>query len=351
MPGIIGMRKIHGSPEIRKRFMTTKALGTLCMGTVLFTITPARAQEAMSELFSPEIRQPQPVTEYRFTTFLDQPVGGQTGSMNMMQHDFRLRVPLDANERRAWALHTRLRLLDIDTGVRLPDTGEKFPGMLSDIRVGATYKTELDNGMTGGAIFRVRFAQRQAVRQRRRDPGQRVGLPAHPARRAIRVAGAGELTPTTATFLANVPIPGFAYAYQPRPRTQRWLRGIPFSMVRWRPADRWTVEGSFFIPRTAFAKLSYQLTDPLQLYAAFDWTNQRYFRHERRDDDDRLFYFQKRALAGARWQFDPDCFLDLSGGWAFDRFWFEGEDYGDRGDNRIDISDGPVMQMRFVLKF
>jgi hypothetical protein len=129
------------------------------------------------------------------------------------------------------------------------------------------------------------------------------------------------------------------------------VAGIPFSMIRWRPADRWTVEGSFFIPRTAFAKLSYQLTDPLQLYAAFDWTNQRYFRHERRDDDDRLFYFQKRALAGARWQFDPDCFLDLSGGWAFDRFWFEGEDYGDRGDNRIDISDGPVMQMRFVLKF
>jgi hypothetical protein len=151
-------------------------------------------------------------------------------------------------------------------------------------------------------------------------------------------------------FLANVPIPGFAYAYRPDQKLTL-VGGIPFSMVRWRPADRWTVEGSFFIPRTAFAKLSYQLTDPLQLYAAFDWTNQRYFRHERRDDDDRLFYFQKRALAGARWQIDPDCFLDLSGGWAFDRFWFEGEDYGDRGDNRIDISDGPVMQMRFVLKF
>jgi hypothetical protein len=349
MPGIIGMRKIHGSPEIRKRFMTTKALGTLCMGTVLFTITPARAQEAMSELFSPEIRQPQPVTEYRFTTFLDQPVGGQTGSMNMMQHDFRLRVPLDANERRAWALHTRLRLLDIDTGVRLPDTGEKFPGMLSDIRVGATYKTELDNGMTGGAIFEFGSPSDKPFAS-----GDEILVNASGYLRIPRDEQSAWLVlvnfSNNRDFLANVPIPGFAYAYRPDQKLTL-VGGIPFSMVRWRPADRWTVEGSFFIPRTAFAKLSYQLTDPLQLYAAFDWTNQRYFRHERRDDDDRLFYFQKRALAGARWQIDPDCFLDLSGGWAFDRFWFEGEDYGDRGDNRIDISDGPVMQMRFVLKF
>ena len=46
-----------------------------------------------------------------------------------------------------------------------------------------------------------------------------------------------------------------------------------------------------------------------------------------------------------------DLTLDLSAGWAFDRMWFEGEDFDERGQNRLDLDDGlyvgAVVSFRF----
>ena len=43
--------------------------------------------------------------------------------------------------------------------------------------------------------------------------------------------------------------------------------------------------------------------------------------------------------------------LELSGGWAFDRFYFEGEDYDDRDDNRIDVESGPFGKAMVSVRF
>ena len=44
-------------------------------------------------------------------------------------------------------------------------------------------------------------------------------------------------------------------------------------------------------------------------------------------------------------------FAELNGGWAFDRFYFEGESYSDRRENRIDVGDGPWGAFRVGLRF
>jgi len=41
-----------------------------------------------------------------------------------------------------------------------------------------------------------------------------------------------------------------------------------------------------------------------------------------------------------------NVFIDLGGGYAFDRFWFEDDDYDDRGDTRIDIDDGLFVMLQ-----
>ena len=140
-----------------------------------------------------------------------------------------------------------------------------------------------------------------------------------------------------------------AYDYRPDKRL-RVLAGVPMSMLRWMPTDRLALEASYFIPRTIHAKVSFDLVEALQLYAGFDWSSQRYFRHDRAIMTTNCSIFQKQIAIGARWDLHENVWLDLCGGWAFDRFWFEGEDYGDRGNNRLDLGDGPMIKFQLGLR-
>ena len=150
-------------------------------------------------------------------------------------------------------------------------------------------------------------------------------------------------------LLPNVPIPGIAYHYRPDERLNV-LAGVPMTKIWWEPLERLTIDASYFVPRNVRAQVSYALLESLRLHAGFDWTSQRFFRHDRQDNDNRLSYYEKRLALGARWDIRENVWLDLAGGWAFDRFWFEGEDYGDRGDNRLDLSDGPFVRLQLGLR-
>ena len=87
------------------------------------------------------------------------------------------------------------------------------------------------------------------------------------------------------------------------------------------------------------------------VFGEFNWRNERYFRADRTDDDDRLFYYEKNVNGGVRVNFLKHLSLELSGGWAFDRFYFEGEDYDDRDDNRIDVENGPFAKAMVSVRF
>jgi hypothetical protein len=308
----------------------------------------ARAQDQARQWFSPRLGEATLRADYGFTTSFNEPVARQGSKMHMSRHDFRLSFPLRQSERHEWTLQTSSAALDIDSGARLPDTLERFPGELWDVRVGTTYRHLFDNDWLGGGNLTIG------------SPSDRPFASGD----EMRVAATGFLRvphgernawlfllnyANDRDFLPNVPIPGFAYQYEPSDRLSA-LVGIPMTVARWEPIERLTLEASYFMPRTVHAQVGYRLLQPLQLYAGFDWTNQRFFRHDRWDDDDRLFYFEKRVALGARWNIRENIWLDLAGGWAFDRFWFEGEDYGDRGDNRLDLSDGPVVKLQLGLR-
>ena len=115
--------------------------------------------------------------------------------------------------------------------------------------------------------------------------------------------------------------------------------------------DKLTVSSAYLLPRTVHAKISYELVEGLSLYGGFDWQNQRWFRADRADDDDRLFYYEKKAAVGLRWEPVKNWTVDLQGGYGFDRFFFEGEEYDDRGDNRISLSDGFFIGVQTGMRF
>ena len=153
-------------------------------------------------------------------------------------------------------------------------------------------------------------------------------------------------------FLNRRPIPGFAYRY----KQGDWftsLIGFPDNAIAWRPLEWLELSASYTFPRTVHSQIGVRpLRDQdLKLFAGFDWTNQRYYRRDRRDVRDRLWYVEKSVSAGLRWEIDKRFFLEAVGGYAFDRFWFEADTYEDRSLNRIDISDGPFLTLTVGFRF
>src|SRR5215470_6795056 len=73
-------------------------------------------------------------------------------------------------------------------------------------------------------------------------------------------------------------------------------------------------------------------------------------RADRDDKADKIFYREMRLYAGIRFDLKHIDF-EVSGGWAFNRFYFEGEGYSDRHDNRIDVGDAPFIVGKMNLRF
>jgi hypothetical protein len=224
---------------------------------------------------------------------------------------------------------------------------DQLPGELWDVSLGAGYRHKFDNDWVAGAQFAFGSASDRPFAS-----GEEITVTANGF---LRIP-AGETDgwvfllnySNNREFLPNVPIPGIAYDWDPG-ETVRALLGIPLTSVRWEPLDRLTLEGFYFIPRTIRAKVGYQLLDPLQLYATFAWDNDRFFRADRDDDDDRLFFYEKRVMGGVRWDITEDVWLDLAGGYVFDRFFFEAEEYDDRHGHKLEIDDGPVLRLQLGL--
>src|SRR6266545_2646573 len=124
----------------------------------------------------------------------------------------------------------------------------------------------------------------------------------------------------------------------------------PFSSIEFKPFETLTLEAQYFPLRNVRARATWQIFQPLRAYAGFDWDHDKYYRANRDDKDDQIFYYEKRLTAGVRFDLRHVGF-EVYGGWAFDRFYFEGERYGDRHDNRIDVGDGPFIVGKVSVRF
>ncbi len=314
--------------------------------------------------------------------FNEQVVGDRSERFGLLEQGLRLSAPIRQTEIDEWVIDGGVRVLDFDTGVQFPESREQFPGEIYDIRVGATYRRQLTNGWLAGGRLAV-----GSVSDRPFASGDEILVEGTGFLRIPSNDNAAWLLllnySNNRSFLQNVPLPGFAYERRFDQRLSV-LAGLPFSAVRWSPVDKLTFDASYIIPRQVRAQASYQLLEPLRLYMGYAWDNERYLWSRRDDDEDRLFYYEQRVVAGVRWDLvgsggartpesvsdevlwaatqpttQPDgrrsdwlkaMWLDVSGGFAYDRYYFVGENYGDRAEDRIKISDGPIVRVQFGLR-
>ena len=312
------------------------------------TPSPARAQ--MEQWLSPTLGELMARGEYRITYYPDQRVRQQPAELGLIEHRLSLFLPLWQSSTDEWSLSGSARFQDLDTHAILPDSFEAFPDQLWDVRITPAYRHRFDNGWTAGGQVSVGSASDKPFHSWdeiivRANAFLRVP---HGERNAwfftLNYSNRGGMG-----YFEGYPFPGVAYVWSPSERFTAVV-GVPFTSIQAELVENLSLQLVYTPLRQVRARLTWQPFRPLRIWAGFDWDNDFYLRADRGDDEDKLFYYEKRVSGGVRFDL-RHVGVELSGGWAFDRFYFEGERYSDRRDNRVEIGDGPFAVLRVAIRF
>jgi hypothetical protein len=299
-----------------------------------------------SPLFNPTVGHAVPRLDYRATWFPDEQVVGQPTKLGYLREDLSLSYPIWQGDCDEWTATASIRNETFHTQAILPDTHQPFPDDLWNIRFGAGYRHLFDNGWIAGGNVSLGSASDQPFHSDNEMIGNVNAFLRIP--QGDHNAWLFSLAYSTTSELP-FPVPGVAYVWQPSENFRANI-GLPF-MLWYRPFDDLTLDFSYMLLRTVHARATYRIAGPVRVYAAFDWSNESYFLVDRPDVNDRLFYYDKRLTAGLQTPVVKHVFLDLSTGYVFDRFYFEGRNYSDRNFNRIDVGDGPFLSLQVLARW
>ena len=322
----------------------------LALAVAAVTLAPSTASAQLEQWLSPTLGELIPRADYRVTYYPDERVRQQPAELGLMEHRLSLFVPLVQDTTDEWAISASVRYQDLDTHAILPDSFEPFPDRLWDVKISPSYRHQFDNGWTAGGLVSI---------------GSASDKPFHSWDEVIVRASAFLRVPhgernawfftlsysnhESFSFAENIPIPGIAYMYSPSDKFTAVI-GVPFSSIQAELVDTLTLQIVYTPVRKIRARLTWQPFRPLRIYAGYDWDHDFYLRAGRGDEEDKLFYFEQRLTGGVRFDL-RHVGLELSGGWAFDRFYFEGEGWSDRTENRVRVGAGPFVVLRVGVRF
>jgi hypothetical protein len=258
-------------------------------------------------------------------------------------------VPLYQNGDHEVLFSVNYRNLQIDTGARLPRSpDEEFPEELHRLNLGLIYRRDLGEGRSGVLRVGVGSASDELFSDETTIISAAVmtRLPDGRGRNAW-ILGLTYQNRRSNEDLDHIPLP--TASYQMAFGERNWaVVGIPFNGLHLETENRIKVDLSYLLLRTVRAKLAYGFTEKAEVYGAFAWESESYWREEREDEDDRLTFSEKRLGLGLGYQLSERVKLGAEAGWSFDRFVYEDEDYSDRKDNWLEIED--AFYARLVLK-
>src|SRR5262249_48976655 len=126
----------------------------------------------------------------------------------------------------------------------------------------------------------------------------------------------------------NIPIPGVAFLWWPSDNLRVNI-GLPFQ-VMYRPFDDLILDASYMLISNVRARATYHVCKTMFVYAGYDYENESFFLVDRPDVHDRFFSYDQRVSAGVRGRVNRWVLYDFSGGFVFDRFYFEGKRFSDQ---------------------
>ncbi len=255
---------------------------------------------------------------YRAAWFPDELVTQQATHFSYVEQSLSFSAPLWHDDVNVWATNIGVRSEIFSTAAILPDTHQPFPEELWNIHFGTSFRHQFNNGWSEVSSVSLGSASDKPF-----APTDRVTIGLN---EMVRVpqgehnAWLFSLSYSNNSELA-FPIPGVAYLYQPSD-TFRATLGVPFSLL-WRPREDLIVDASYSLIRRVHARVTY-LAAPWRIFTGFDWGDETYFLSDRPTSDDRFYYYDKRLTAGVQWPLARSLMLELSSGYVFQRFYYEG---------------------------
>ncbi|MCD6364423.1 MAG: transglutaminase domain-containing protein [Planctomycetes bacterium] len=318
---------------------------------IVLTILCAAAagQDDTRGAFNPNVGKLKTSFAARTSFSAGQAVTGQAADMETTLANVSMLLPLYQDKYNELSAAMRFDTLEISTAAILPDTGEAFPEDLRRVGLTTIYRRLLENDWIVGAALGVASAGDKPF-----DGADETALSGQAFLRVPRgrrnawmffLHYASELDKAR-----NYPIPGVAYFYAPDDDFQTII-GLPMLWARYKPVDALTLEARYLAPLTAELKTTYDVTKDVKLYAKYNSSNMKFVRHDRTDSDHRLFYYQQSVKVALRSEHTRHFWTDIGIGYAFDRFFFEGENYSDRRMNRLNIAPGPFAAVQIGWNF
>ena len=351
----LGLAAGLGEPSVRtltsKSRAVARLIGVLLLGMAMLAIrpVPVAAQPELQMWLSPEMGKQIPRSDYRYTFYPEVKVQDQDTHFTLTEHRVSLFTPLFQDSKDEWAFAAKGLYQTIDTHARFPDVGGRFPSELWDVSAGLSYRHKFDNGWTGGVALTVGSASDEPFNSIDEMYFRFVSMLRVPQGERNSWIFTLIYASDESIFGVTVPVPGIAYAWVPSDKFTAVI-GFPFSLIRYKPFEPLTLEAEYYPFWTVRSRITWEIFQPLRAYGGFQWDSDHFYRADREDKGDKIFYREMRLYAGVRFDLKHIGF-DVTGGYAFNRFYFEGEGYSDRHDNRIDVGDTWFIVGKVNLRF
>jgi hypothetical protein len=278
------------------------------------------------------------------------PASGQSAKLGYLQEDVFLSVPVYHDGCDTVALTFRGRNESFNTDAVLPQSAlenqRAFPAELWNINFGASYAHRFDDGWIAGGTVTVGSPSDK--------PFHSIDEVAVGATAFLRIPS-GEhdawlfSLSYSPTAEVNFPIPMVAYIYNPTPDLRINI-GLPFQIM-YRPIPDLQLDFSYMLLRNVHARATYRICDYLRFHVGYDWSNESYFLADRQSVNDRLFYYDMRVSGGFLFNITRNFSIDLTGGYVFNRFYFEGAQFADKNTDELNIGAGPYIALQGRLRW
>ena len=283
---------------------------------------------------------------YRIFWLPSQSVENSDERLGVLRQSFTFGVPVWRGDGQMVLLTSNLRYTLFSGDVTLPDSGQPFPDQLWNVNFGLMWRRQFDNGWSGGASVTVGSASDEpfhSFREVNLGAFAFLEIPTKNERDAWLLS-----LMYTPTGNLNVPIPGVAYAWRPSDELNVNF-GIPF-IVKAKPAERWNLSFSYIPVININARATYEWMDDFSLFGGFEWFNEAYFLADRDERRDRFLTFEKRLVAGAKWEVHPKAAIEATGGYAFDRRFAQGQNTLSNLRDVVDVEPGSFLGLNLLLK-
>ena len=285
---------------------------------------------------------------YGITWIPSQPVADQPTNMSVLRQDLSVFAPIAREGADAGALGLGIRNGLFSTDAILPNSGLPFPSQTWDIQAGLAYSHSWDNGWTTGAVVSAGSASDKPFAQSNVLIASLAMYTTFPTvGRDAWILGFSYIPTSDAPY----PLPIVGYYWEPNEDFSVNL-GAPF-FLKWRFTDRATLDLVYVPIRTVSARMTWQPIrfENVRAYGAFNWSNEAVFLADRLETDYRFYSYEKRFTGGLQFDLPWRLSLDLAAGYVFDRFYFQGRQYSDRNNDRVNVGSGLFGSLQLRLKF